>query len=135
MVAAFFAAQLAACNDHQVKVGNVSAGESYFDGSTHDPSRSITVLKDLGSQRDLTRDAGGNRLIVDLTKKQITGPAGPNDVLPRPYTFCSHETWVVTLDEGHVEPPPAPARFLLRRPPRHLHVRHRGPWVPTACPW
>lgn len=119
-VTAFFRGQIAACNAHQIRVGNAAAGESFFDGSAQDPSRSLTVIKNLGAQRFLVQDAGGTRLIVDLARQQITGPTGPTGEVPRPYTFCPHQVWVGTMDEGHVEPPPAPVPVPVAPPPGAL---------------
>lgn len=134
MVQAFFKSQIAACNAYQVKVGNVAAGESYFDGSTDDPSRSLTVVKDLGAQRYLTQDAEGQRLIIDLPKKQITGPSGPTGAMPRAYSFCPHEVWVGTMDEGHIEPEPAPVPIPVPAPPPVAPAPQPGALGPDGLP-
>ena len=94
----FFKEQIAACNAYLVKVGNEDPGSNRFDGSEDDPTRTAKVRKKLSEQRYEIEDAEGTVLVVDLAKRIITAPGGPEAVMPRTYSFCQPTVFVGTTD-------------------------------------
>lgn len=92
-VLAVFKAQIDACNEWNVKVGNRASGEKAFDGGPNDPTRTLSVAERAGDKAVIV-DADGNRLLLDLPTKTIANAAGAAEPLPIQYSFCPSEIFL-----------------------------------------
>lgn len=92
-VIALFKAQIEACNEWNVKVGNSAPGEKSFDGGANDPTRTLTVAEQTADKAVIV-DAEGNRLVLDLTTKTVSNAAGATEPLPMRYSFCPSEIFL-----------------------------------------
>ncbi len=93
----FFYEALARCNSFS----DENNGFEPFDSSAADPLAGVAPGAEVSPGVFEVVDNDGVRLLLDLNNRVITGPDGPNGVMPRPYAFwCSPELFPGTLDEG-----------------------------------
>jgi hypothetical protein len=93
----FWLDALAQCNDLEVATG----GLPLFDGGLGDPTVGVSAGERVADGVFVFTDNNGVVLLVDVNNFTVTGPDGPDGVMPRPYSFvCPFELFVGTFDEG-----------------------------------
>lgn len=84
------------CNDMVIAAGGVAP----FDGGPDDPTMGLHPGERVASGVFEFTDANDVVLSVDVNNFTVTGPNGPEGVMPRPYSFiCPPDVFVGTLDE------------------------------------
>ncbi len=91
---AFFQAQIERCNQLAVEVGNSAPGEKFFDGGDNDPTVKVDIVERPGAGKVVIADRDGARLLIDVTAKTISDPAGAGTPVAVRYQTCQPEVFV-----------------------------------------